>query len=161
MVQRAALPLWTISILWVFSLCGSPKQLKHIQAGDVLGFGKPFLGLCLIFHLMNPSDRFALVATLCTCVFQLGLLEISTGISTPKYLALLTNSRTSPCSMYCVSRGVLAVVTLMAWHLDGLNSISHLLSQACSLSRSLCKISTSFLFSIVMNMAVSSAKSVV
>ena len=28
-----------------FLMCGGPKQRKHIQAGDELGFGLPFLGL--------------------------------------------------------------------------------------------------------------------
>ena len=50
-------------------LCGGPKQ---------------------IYLLINPIEQFALVATLSTCVFQLRLLDIVN----PKYLALLTTSRT-------------------------------------------------------------------
>ena len=61
-------------------------------------------------------------------MFQLRLLEIFT----PKYLALLTASSTCPCSIYCAWRGVLEDVTITTWHLEGLNSISHLAKGAQS-----------------------------
>ena len=108
-----------------------------------------------IFIWTNPSDRFALVATLSTCVFQLRLLETST----PKYLALLATPGQDLTMQYalCVKRGpgCSHPDDMALW---ALNSISHLLSQACSLSRSLCKVSRSFLFSSGRYMAVSSAK---
>ena len=52
---------------------------------------------------MNPSDRFALVATLSTCVFQLRLLE--SGDIHPMYQALLTTSRSYIQYVLCVKRG--------------------------------------------------------
>ena len=52
--------------------------------------------------LMNQSDRFALVATLSTCVFQLRLLEISTPIpGTADHLEDLTVQY-----VLCVKRGL-------------------------------------------------------
>ena len=49
---------------------------------------------------MKPSDLFALMVILLTWVFQ----DKSFALSTPRYLALATASRVSPCSVYVVGR---------------------------------------------------------
>ena len=46
-------------------------------------------------------------------------------MSTPKYLAQETSSRTWPCSMYEKFEDFLEVVTCTTWHLEGLNSMYH------------------------------------
>ena len=79
-------------------------------------------------------------------------------MSTPKYLALVTASRTWPWSIYLVLKGALEEVTCTTWHLEGLNSMSHFNSYAWCLSKSLCKQSLSRLESRVRYMAVSSEK---
>ena len=54
----------------------------------------------------------------------------------PKYFALLTASSSWPWMVYDGFSVVLFSVTLMAWHLSGLNSIFQFRSQVWSLSRS-------------------------
>ena len=50
---------------------------------------------------MKPSDLFALLVILLTWVFQ----DKSFALSTPRYLALATASRVSPCSVYMLLGG--------------------------------------------------------
>ena len=86
------------------------------------------------FLLRKPSDLFALLVILLTWVFQ----DKSFAISTPRYLALATASRVSPCSVYVVGRGERDLVMCITWHLLGLNCIYHLISHSWRMSRSAC-----------------------
>ena len=80
-------------------------------------------------------------------------------ISTPKYFALVTTSRTWPCKVYVTLMSFLDVVTRTTWHLEGLNSMSHLSSHSDSLSRSFYSTLPSSVSPIVRYTAVSSANS--
>ena len=55
----------------------------------------------LRFLLRKPSDLFAVLVILLIWVFQ----DRSFAMSTPRYLALATSSRVSPCKVYLVARG--------------------------------------------------------
>ena len=93
----------------------------------------------LRFLFRKPSDLFALLVILLTWVFQ----DKSFAISKPRYLALATASRVSPCSVYVVGRGERDLVMCITWHLLVLNCISHLISHSWRVSRSACNCSES------------------
>ena len=86
------------------------------------------------FLLRKPSDLFAVLVILLIWVFQ----ERSFAMSTPRYLALATSSRVSPCRVYFVGRGERDLVMCITWHLLGLNCISHVISHTWRMSRSAC-----------------------
>ena len=79
-------------------------------------------------------------------------------MSTPKYLALVTTSRTWPCNLYGKCTDFLEVVILTSWYFEGLNSMSHLDFHTISLSKSSCKALLSSVPPTVRHTAVSSAK---
>ena len=87
-------------------------------------FLSPFLFFVLMFHRMYPKVRFAFPVTLSMWEFQ----DMPLEISTHKYLELVTTSRIWQCKGYTVFITFLAVVTRTTWNLEGLNSVSHLLS---------------------------------
>ena len=78
--------------------------------------------LCLvwIFLRMKPKVRFAFVVTFCICWFQFR----SWPISSPRYFAWSTASKTWPCSTYWIWWGFRARVICRTWHLLGLKCIS-------------------------------------
>ena len=57
-------------------------------------------------------------------------------ICTPRYLALSTDSKVWPCSVYWEKMGCLDLFMLSTWHLLELNSMSKVRSQICNLSSS-------------------------
>ena len=69
--------------------------------------------------------------------------ERSLLMSTPRYLAHVTTSRMSLWRVYVVGRGDRDRVLCIAWHLLGLNSMSHLVSHSWRISRSACSCSES------------------
>ena len=106
-----------------------------------------------MFLLIKFSDRLAFPVIWSMWEFQDRPLEIST----PKYFALVTTSRTWPCNLYIMLTDFLDVVTRTTWHLEGLNSKSHRSSHTESLSRSFCSSVPSSEPPIVRYTAVSSA----
>ena len=60
----------------------------------------------------------------------------SSLICTPRYLALSTDSKVWPCSVYWEKMGCLDLFMLSTWHLLELNSMSKVRSQICNLSSS-------------------------
>ena len=71
--------------------------------------------LCLvwIFLRMKPKVRFVFVVIFCICWFQFR----SWPISSPRYFAWSTASRTWPCRTYWVWREFRALVIYRIWHL--------------------------------------------
>ena len=105
-----------------------------------------------IFLRTKPRVLLAFVVRFWICVFQLR----SWLISSPKYLAWSTASRTWPCRTYCCLIGVRARVISSTWHLRGLNYISQSFPLISSLWRSCWRVWQSALLFIVNYTAVSS-----
>ena len=87
------------------------------------------------FYLYVPLEE----APCTVCVSGYSMWEFQDRpeeMSIPKYLALVTASRTCPCRYYKVLIGLLEAVTLTTWHFEGLNSMSHLDSHPDRVSRS-------------------------
>ena len=100
----------------------------------------PYDVFCVLRFLpRKPSDLFAVLVILLIWVFQ----DRSFAMSTPRYLALATSSRVSPCRVYFVAKGECDVVMCVTWHLLGLNCISHVISHTWRMSRSACSCSES------------------
>ena len=112
--------------------------------------------LCLvwIFLRMKPKVRVAFVVTFCICWFQFR----SWPISSPRYFAWSTASKTWPCRTYWVWRGLRARVICRTWHLLGLKCIYHVFHFS-RFWRSCCRVWESSLLVTVKYTAVSSAKS--
>ena len=91
--QQVAL-LWTISICGSVLLCGGPKQLKHIRAGDELGFGMPPVYDIRELCLYIPSDESVRPTRIGCYPVYINISAKVTGDIHPKYLALLTTPRT-------------------------------------------------------------------
>ena len=111
------------------------------------------LRLVWIFLRMKPKVRFAFVVTFSICWFQFR------SISSPRYFAWSTASKTWPCRTYCVWRGFRAREICRTWHLLGLKCISHVFSHFSSFWRSCCRVWESSLLVTVKYTAVSPAKS--
>ena len=88
----------------------------------------------LRFLLRKPSDLFAVMVIMLIWVFQ----DRSFAMSTPRYLALATASRVSPCRVYFVGRGERDLVMCITRPLLGLNCISHVISHSWRMSRFPC-----------------------
>ena len=107
-----------------------------------------------MFLLINPRVLLALAVMLSMWEFQ----DRPLDMSTPKYLELVTTSRTWPCNSHVNGKctDFLEVVTLTTWHFKGLNSMSHLYFHTISLSKSWCNTFLSSVLPTVRYTAVSS-----
>ena len=77
---------------------------------------------------------------------------------TPRYFAAESLSSSTLCKMYLVFRGFTFPVMWRAWHLEGLNCISHIFSHCSRHAMSVCRTWPSVVELIARYMAVSSAK---
>ena len=125
------------SILWVVvcdpACCSTLDSFDRIYVGalyrgDILYLGPYYcvkaawrMPLCLvwIFLRMNPKVRFAFMVTYCICWFQVR----SWPISSPRYFAWSTGSKTWPRRTKWVWRGFRARVICRTWHLLGLKCL--------------------------------------
>jgi len=85
-----------------------------------------------MFLLRTPSVLFAFLEMRFMCVLH----DRSEEMSTPRYFAEDTDSSIQLWRVYCVGIGFLNLVMWMTWHLEGLNSMSHLWLERSRLSRS-------------------------
>ena len=123
--------------LFAYSSCDLTRVLYAVS----LTFGN----FALMFLRKKPRDRFAVFTIRSMWGFHDRLLEMST----PRFLALVTVSRTCPWRIYSVLIAFLEAVTCTIWHFEGLNSIPHRVSHAASMSRSRWSAELSASFSIV------------
>ena len=82
--------------------------------------------LFLMLRHKKPSVWFVLPVIWATCEFK----EREPEISTPRYLALVTDSKTWPCRMLSLFTGFLDPFSCTFCHFEGLNPISQLVSHA-------------------------------
>ena len=99
----------------------------------------------------------AFLQMLSMCVYHVSLLSIET----PRYFAFFTCFSVLPCMVYVAVMGLRLFDIDIASHLSGLNSIFHLVSHCCRLSRSSWRSATSSLLRIVRLIMLSSANKLV
>ena len=120
MTQRAALR-WTASILFMLGLyIGETYSTWGLTIVLKAAWRMP-LWLVWVFLRMNPKVRFPFMIIYCIYWFQVR----SWPISSPRYFAWSTGSKTWPCrtKWVCVWGGFRARVICRTWHLLGLKCL--------------------------------------